>query len=575
MKIIIARNAGFCMGVRRAVEMGLDAGNKHERPVCTFGPLIHNPQVLSLLEEKGIAVLEQIPPEGSGTVLIRAHGVPPDVRERLAEAGFRVMDATCPRVIKVQTIIRKHARKGYDIIILGDIDHPEVAGLLGHAEGKGHVVDTLEAVRKLPAFENAILVAQTTQNSRFFQTVKAYVAERFPHYLVFDTICDSTEKRQAEVERLTGLVDAVIVVGGLSSGNTQRLAGIVREAGKPVFHIETEAELDPVLLQPYRRVGITAGASTPNWTIKRVYRFLEALSFTERRPFRTAFFNLQRKLLLTSVYLAAGAGCLTYAASRLQGATGYFPQALVAMLYVFSMHILNHLTGDRSDWYNDPERADFYQKHRLLLSILAVAAGGAGLLKAYTMGYAHFSILLVMSGLGISYKLRLVPAGARFKYRRIKDIPGSKTVLIALAWGVVTALLPALSQPEGIGPATLPVFVWATAIVFVRTAFFDILDMQGDRIVGKETIPILWGEVRTIRLLKGILLVCFFLLIGAGLLGIVSSLGFVLAVSPVYFYILLAVFENGRMLPGTRLESLVEFHFLLAGILTFFWSILR
>ena len=124
MKIKLAKTAGFCMGVRRAVEMVLDAPNKYEGPICTFGPLIHNPQVLELLKEKGISALHDIPDQGSGTILIRAHGVPPESKERLEKAGFCIIDATCPRVIKVQTIIRKHAKQGYASIIIGDRDHP-------------------------------------------------------------------------------------------------------------------------------------------------------------------------------------------------------------------------------------------------------------------------------------------------------------------------------------------------------------------------------------------------------------------------------------------------------------------
>ncbi|HJO62289.1 MAG TPA: 4-hydroxy-3-methylbut-2-enyl diphosphate reductase, partial [Desulfobacterales bacterium] len=172
MKIFLAKTAGFCMGVRRAVEMVLEAPNEHAQPIFTFGPLIHNPQVLRLLEEKGITVLKEIPDHGSGTVLIRAHGVPPQAKEELERAGFSVIDATCPRVIRVQTIIKKHAGKGFASIIIGDRDHPEVTGLLGYAKGKGYVVDSHKDLDSLPSFDQAIIVAQTTQNTFLFEKVK-------------------------------------------------------------------------------------------------------------------------------------------------------------------------------------------------------------------------------------------------------------------------------------------------------------------------------------------------------------------------------------------------------------------
>ncbi|MGD8251393.1 MAG: 4-hydroxy-3-methylbut-2-enyl diphosphate reductase, partial [Desulfobacterales bacterium] len=159
MKIEIAKTAGFCMGVRRAVELAMKAPDNNQKPICTFGPLIHNPQVLNVLKSKGIEILTEVPDQAEGTVLIRAHGVPPSVKTILADAGLSIIDATCPRVIRVQVIIRKHARKGYDTIIVGDEDHPEVIGLLGYAGGRGHVVSTLEGLAALPVFERAIVVA--------------------------------------------------------------------------------------------------------------------------------------------------------------------------------------------------------------------------------------------------------------------------------------------------------------------------------------------------------------------------------------------------------------------------------
>jgi len=573
MKIIIAKTAGFCMGVRRAVEMVLDAPDKLENPICTYGPLIHNPQVLSLLEEKGVTVLTKIPDHASGTVLIRAHGVPPQAKADLKAAGFKVIDATCPRVIKVQTIIRKHAKQGYASIIIGDKQHPEVIGLLGFAGQKGYVVDSLDELNALPSFDQAIVVAQTTQNKIFFEKVKARVNQQYPHYKIFDTICDSTIRRQAEVNQLADSVDAVIVAGGLNSGNTQRLAEIARQSGKPTYHIETESELDLKTLSTARRIGITAGASTPNWIITRIYRTLEIPPDTKGHSWRRFLFTIQRALLLTNIYVSIGAGCLCYACTKLMGITEFFPHSLISILYVQSMHILNNLTGTKSDRYNDPDRASFYQKNKTLLALLAIIAGGAGLLTAFTLGPIPFLFLFVMSIMGLSYNLRLIPGWfAGTKFRRIRDIPGSKTILIAMAWGIVTSILPSLSEPDTINLGTAAVFSLSVGLVFVRTAFFDVLDMQGDRIVGKETIPLLLGEKRTLRFLKSALIFVFVILLLFSAFKMISNLGFALAICPVFVFIILAAHERGHMLPGARLEFLVETHFVLAGIIALVWS---
>ena len=572
MKILIAKTAGFCMGVRRAVEIALNAPGKHKEPIYTYGPLIHNPHVLTLLRGKGISVLDHIPEHGTGTVIIRAHGVPPQTKESLEKAGFNVVDATCPRVIKVQNIIHKHAKLGYSSIIIGDQDHPEVIGLLGYARGNGYVVDSIKELDSLPIFDRAIVVAQTTQSTFLFEEVKKWAAGKFPLYKIFDTICDSTSKRQAEVNRMAEFVDAIIVVGGRSSANTKRLAEIANQSGKPAYHIESETELDLKSLVSAQCIGITAGASTPNWIIKRVYRALEALPFKKDQIWRRILFSIQRLLLLTNIYVSLGAGCLCYACAKLQGIGILFPHVFISILYIQSMHILNNLTGNKADLYNDPVRASFYSKNKLFLAILSLVAGGAGLITAYTMGLMPFLFLLVMSIMGLSYNLRLIPDYfTGVKYRRIRDIPGSKTILIALAWGIVTSLFPFLSVSGKIDAGSVLVFIWSTCIVFARTGFFDILDMQGDRIVGKETIPILLGEKGSLRLLKGMLILITVVLFLSSAFHIISSLGFILVICPVSMFLVFSAYERGYMLPGIRLEFLVETHFILAGIITLLW----
>jgi 4-hydroxy-3-methylbut-2-enyl diphosphate reductase len=574
MKILIAKTAGFCMGVRRAVDMVLDAPNKHEKPISTYGPLIHNPQVLNLLEQKGIFVINEIPDLGSGTILIRAHGVSPNTKDNLETAGFKIIDATCPHVIKVQTIIHKHAEQGYASIIIGDKDHPEVIGLLGYAGDKGYVVDNLNDLDLLPAFDRAIIVAQTTQNAFFFEEVKNWADRKFPHYKIFDTICDATAKRQAEVHSMADSVDALIVVGGQNSGNTQRLAEIARQVGKPTYHIEAESELDLKALSSARHIGITAGASTPNWIIKRICRTLESLQKKKKKSWYRFIFTIQRALLLTNIYVSIGAGCLCYACTKLLGITDYFPHVLISMLYVQSMHIFNNLTGTKADQYNDPDRAIFYNKNKILLALLAFIAGGAGLMTAYTLGLIPFLILLTMSIMGLSYNLSLVPKRfARLRFRRIRDMPGSKTILIAMAWGIVTSVLPSLSVSKTIPLSTALVLLWSLSLVFVRSAFFDILDMQGDRIVGKETIPIMIGEERTMRLLKSILFINCGILLLSSAFHLISSLGFAILFCPIFLFIALSAHERSYILPGFRLEFLVETHFVLAGVISFVWTL--
>lgn len=555
------------MGVRRAVEVALGAPNKYSPPIFSYGPLIHNPQVLELLAAKGISVLDEIPSKGEGTVLIRAHGIPPEAREHLKEAGFCVVDATCPRVIRVQTIIRKHAEKGYNAIILGDRNHPEVIGLIGFAGDRGHVVESMEALQALPIFPNAILVAQTTQSIQFYTEAAKWIDTHRSHYKLFNTICDSTEKRQTEVRELASAVDAIVVVGGRSSGNTKRLAEMAGREGTPSFHVESETELDLATLAGMSTIGISAGASTPNWVIKRILKKLGSLPSQKDGRVKRILLQLQRTLLLTNIYVAIAAGFLCLAFTRLLEIGNSFPYVLITTLYVLSMHMLNHLMGTSSDRYNDPERADFYRNNKKLLSVLAVVAGSSGLVTAFLVGLVPFIVLLLMSVTGLSYNRPLIPVG-KGRYRRIRDLPGSKTILIALAWGAVTTLVPRLGEIGGIDSIAAFSFVLSFGLVFARTAFFDILDMQGDRIVGKETIPILMGSRFVLRMLKTTLVVIGAALLLTGLIGYFPTAAFFMMVCPAYLFVLMIRYQKKDMLPGIGLEFQVEASFILAGLAT-------
>jgi len=301
---------------------------------------------------------------------------------------------------------------------------------------------------------------------------------------------------------------------------------------------------------------------------------LETKLFKRRSWRHKALHALLRVSLLTNLYVSLAAGGLCYAVCLLQAVAQPFPFVLMSCLYVQSMHILNHLTGSLADRYNDPDRASFYQRRQAPLTVLALACGAAGLLIAFTQGLMPFLVLLLMSLMGLSYNLYLIPKSiSGFMYRRIRDIPGSKTVLIAVAWGVATAVLPPLSFFGAYRWANAIVFVWTAGLVFVRTAFFDILDMQGDRLVGRESIPILIGEKASLRLLKGILagLAAALPLLTAA--GLMTTFGFLLAVCPAAMFAIIIAYEKGGILPGLRLEFLVESHLVLGGIFALAWSL--
>ncbi len=569
MKVYIAKKAGFCMGVRRAVDLTINLVNREGGDISTYGPLIHNPQVLAVLEDKGVGVLRELPAEDSarGTVIIRAHGIPPAEKEALQNAGLQVQDATCPRVLKVQAIIRRHRKLGMTTVIVGDRNHAEVEGLMGYA-GPGCRVVSNEADAGAIRLEGEyIIVSQTTQDELSFKQLCRIIQDKNPGGRVFSTICDSTHKRQHEVKKLCQIVDALVVVGGRASANTKRLAEIATGMGKEVFLIETESEIDPNILSAFKRVGVTAGASTPTWMINRVVRTLEAIPSHDDNPLRALSFRVMRWLMASNLYVAAGGGIMTGACCLLQGIHPTWQLMAVAFGYLFAMHNLNRITDQRAKVFNDPILMNFYINNRNVFFLSSISALIAALVIGWTEGRGPFILLLIMSIFGTLYSVKFIPRSISglLKVKMLKEIPGSKTIFVALAWALTLTVLPAMSQGE-ITPLTITAFIFILLLVMVRNAVFDLFDLQGDRIVGKETMPVLLGFRNTIILLKIImaaLVVMPLILTAMGLM--LRPYGYLLLPGLVYLFLFLVFYEKGYYTPGVRLEFALETTFIIIG----------
>jgi (E)-4-hydroxy-3-methyl-but-2-enyl pyrophosphate reductase len=569
MKVILAKSAGFCMGVRRAVETTLDVIQKEDTGVSTFGPLIHNPQVLDLLGERGVKVLHDVPEHESGTVIIRAHGVPPAQKEKLKMAGATIKDATCPHVVKVQVIIRKYLKQGYGTVIIGDRNHAEVEGLMGFAGSFGQVVSNQEDVKNLQLDSPYIIVSQTTQDETAFEELSNMVLARFPGGKVFNTICDATHKRQSEVRSLCQDVQAMVVVGGKNSANTQRLAEIAEGMECPVFLVETEEELDLDALAKYECVGVTAGASTPTWMISRVVRILEAIPSKGEGRLKHVFKKLLWLLLATNIYVGFAGSALTYTVETLQNNVPEISHLLVSFLYLFAMHNLNRFTDRKLQKFNDPLRAIFYEKYRWPLLVTSALSLALALTLVFEHGIKPFFLLTGMSILGILYSVQVIPKSLipNISVRGLKEIPGSKTFLVAVAWAFVTTLIPAWSDSHNLDLSTIVVLLFVLLLVFVRNALFDVFEVQGDRIVGKETLPVCIGKEKTLLVLNIIMMFLLVLLLLMPLFGLMSKAGFWLLPGIIYIIGLTRLYNRGKISQGPKLEFCLDTVFYLLAAL--------
>lgn len=282
MKIHLAEHMGFCFGVKRAIELAQQSANDHAGPIYTLGPLIHNPQVVSRLSRQGIEVIEDLDAIDQGTVIIRSHGVGPEIYRRAEAKGLTLVDATCPHVKKAQQAASQLAAKEYQVVILGDADHPEVKSIIAWAGSDPIVIAGEEQTAELPVFPKLGVVAQTTFSIELFDRILTILQTKCQEIQIDRTICTATDMRQQTAKKLAGQVDIMVVVGGKNSANTTHLADLCRETGVKTYHIETASELKQYWFEGVRQVGITAGASTPQWIIEEVYTTMQQLEQDDR-----------------------------------------------------------------------------------------------------------------------------------------------------------------------------------------------------------------------------------------------------------------------------------------------------
>ncbi|EQF24864.1 4-hydroxy-3-methylbut-2-enyl diphosphate reductase [Clostridioides difficile CD160] len=279
MNVKIAKNAGFCFGVKRAMKMAWDEVEKNASGIYALGPLIHNKQAVAKYEEKGLKTVDEIDIiPNYENMIIRSHGVPEKIYKEAKDKKLKIVDTTCPFVKKIHTVVSEYHNKGYEIIVIGDMKHPEVIGINGWCENSAIIIKTVEQMEnmELDSSKKYCLVAQTTINPDLYSSIVAKLSDKLEEIVFNDTICSATKTRQESAKELAREVDCMVVIGGKHSSNTQKLVKVCEDL-VPTFAIETKDELDVDMLKEYKTLGITAGASTPNWIIEEVVTFIENL----------------------------------------------------------------------------------------------------------------------------------------------------------------------------------------------------------------------------------------------------------------------------------------------------------
>jgi 4-hydroxy-3-methylbut-2-enyl diphosphate reductase len=277
MKVHLAKSAGFCFGVKRAMQIVEKEIEKQKQPIYTYGPIIHNEEVVKKLSEKGVRViwnLDELSDEQPGTIIVRSHGISKAEYEQMENAGFEVVDATCPFVLKIHRLVEEYSNQGYAIVIIGNRNHPEVAGIEGWVAPNTEIAvikNQKEAFDfELSGTKKVLVVSQTTFNYNKFQELVEIITKKGYDIIVLNTICNATEERQTEARQIAKESDAMIVIGDKKSSNTQKLFEICQSECENTYYIQTSSDMDFSQLKSIHHVGITAGASTPNNIIEEV-----------------------------------------------------------------------------------------------------------------------------------------------------------------------------------------------------------------------------------------------------------------------------------------------------------------
>lgn len=272
MKIYVSKLAGFCFGVKRAIDIALKATKKYPQNLYTLGPIIHNPQTVEFLKNLGVKIKNRIEDIKTGTLILRSHGVSLKDLEKGRKKKLRLIDATCPIVKRAQSFAKYLNRQGYYLLIVGDSKHPEIKAIQSYLNDRVKVVEKVDDLRNLGRWKKLGIIAQTTQDMANFKEIVSASLEKAEEVRIFNTICHTTTARQKEARGIAKKTDCMIVVGGYNSGNTRRLVAICKEIQPKTYHIETAEDLNPKWLNGCKKVGLTAGASTPSWIIEDIVK---------------------------------------------------------------------------------------------------------------------------------------------------------------------------------------------------------------------------------------------------------------------------------------------------------------
>ncbi len=568
MKIEMAKNSGFCMGVRKAIIKIVDELNSSDEKIYMYGPLIHNPQTIEVLKNRGLITIDSLNELENRQIAIRTHGIPVEENKRIRKNALRTINLTCSRVARVQSIIKKYSGDGYYTIIIGDKDHAEVIGLKSYARAGVHVVSDIDDIDDVSPAEKYIIVSQTTHERNQFDQLVREISKKFKNIFVIDTICDSTKLRQDDVKNgIKKGIDTLVVVGGKNSANTSRLVKIGIDNGIKTFHIETDAELQKDEFRESRYVLVTAGASTPGWIINNVLEKLYIIK-NESSNFIVKTIKYYFEVLIRSNIVSSLASLFMVLLAQLYADMAInIKYGLISTLYIFVMYSVNNYLDRSFLIQSNSYKYKIYDKYGLHLLISSIISFIVSVYLAFTISIDLVILLLIPYIFGLFYSTPVVKKLVKnTDFDFFKKIYNTK-IITGFGWLIAVIVIP--YYDNGISwKVYLSAGMFFFIFVFLRHLIIDFVAFQGDLILGRDTMPTWFGVKRTIYSSYVITVLSSVVFTFVSIL-LHKSIFIILLICILYYILLLKKIQKTDYLISLRYEFIIDLNYFILVALYF------
>lgn len=574
MKIEMAINSGFCMGVRKAILKIVEELNSSDEKIYMYGPLIHNPQTIEVLKNRGLITIDSLDQLNDKQIAIRTHGIPVAENTIIRKNALRTINLTCSRVARVQSIIKKYSSEGYYTIIIGDKNHAEVIGLKSYARSGVCIISESDDISNIPSADKYIVVSQTTHERTQFEQLVLDISGKYNNVYVIDTICDSTRLRQDDVKNgIKNGIDTLVVVGGKNSANTSRLVKIGIDNGIKSFHVETDSELNKENFKDSKYVLVTAGASTPGWIINNVLEKIYIIKNESSNFFVKGIARYLELMVRSNILSSIGSLFMVLLAQLYADIPFDIKYGIISALYIFVMYSVNNYLERDFLIKSNSYKYKIYEKHGLSLLIASIISLIISLYLAAEISLSVFVLLIIPYTFGIFYSTAIIKnLVIKLRFNLFKKFYNAR-IVTGIGWLFPVIVIPFYGFDVS-WMTYLSAGLYFFIFVFIRHLIIDFIAFQGDLILGRDTLPTWFGVKKTI-IISYILTISVTVLFTS--VSILSGMNIflILLLCILYYIILLKNIQKTDYLISLRYEFLTDFNFFILAALYFSIIILQ